>query len=387
MYPISRPRCSTKNAIRRYHRIKFKAGRKTASTGDSRHKLHKVVPCSDAMKWSFKPAFKNFESARSDWDTLNRSQHNHILLDSGFVAPLLRYFGSRDVLLGANTNSKRPGMVLLRRKLAGCWETFQPGQAPLGLFVPGSAEEPAAYFPEMLSGLPASAMQLAVLQQDSDFSPLTRELAGPTLEVLDFIETPRVLVEGTFEDFWATRNNDLRQNLVRRMRRLEKQGRRLELVTIKEPCAVADAIREYGRIEASGWKGREGSAITEDNDQAHFYREVIEHFCERGEGCIFQLRLDGQIIGSELYISREGMLVGLKTTFDEAMREISPGFLMKYLIIRQVYAENQTRTIEFYGRVKDWHSKWATHIRPMYHFNYFRNRLARKAREILKRFA
>ena len=277
-------------------------------------------------------------------------------------------------------------MALVRKAASGCWETFQPSQAPLGLFVAGPSGEPAGYFPEILSGLPGIPVQFAILQQDPDFSPLSPDLAGPNLEVLDFVDTARLRMEGSFEDFWKARKADLRDNLMRRLRRLEKQGRRLELFTITEPGLVKDAIQAYGRMEAQGWKGRAGTAITTDNDQARFYTDVMEYFCSRGEGYIHQVHLDGQVISSEILIGRNGMLVGLKTTFDEALREISPGFLMKYLVIRQAFSEKRFKSIEYYGRVHDWHNKWATDIRRMYHFNYFRNSLIRKAREIVKRF-
>lgn len=338
------------------------------------------------MKWSFAVASENLKSARDDWDALNRRRHNHILLDSGFVLPLVRYFAPPEVLLGTSTNSVRPGMALIYSRKFGSWETFQPGQAPLGLFVAASPGDPGGYLSEILNGLPRSAMQVAILQQDPDFSIFSRDLAGPSVEVLDYIQTARTQINGKeFENFWATRGDDLRKNLMRRMRRLEKNGERLELLTIREPGAVAEAIRIYGQMEARSWKGREGTAITEDNDQALFYREIMEHFCARGEGLIYQLCLNGKVIGSEIYLERNGMLVGLKTTFDEDSREISPGFLMKYLIMRQVFAEGQVQVIEFYGRATDWHTKWATHIRTMYHVNYFRNRWVLKGREILKR--
>jgi hypothetical protein len=78
------------------------------------------------------------------------------------------------------------------------------------------------------------------------------------------------------------------------------------------------------------------------------------------------------------------MLVGLKTTFDESHREISPGFLMKQAIIRQVFEERKAQAIEFYGRIMDWHVKWITESRTMFHLNFFRNALVRAARGIIK---
>lgn len=337
------------------------------------------------MKWSFAVASEKLSSARDDWDALNRRGHNHILLDSGFVIPLVRHFAARDVLLGSNSGSVRPGMALMHSRKLGFWETFQPGQAPLGLFVAPSLGNSSAYFSEILSGLPKSAMQVAILQQDPDFSVFSHDLKGSTLEVLDYIQTARTEINRDFESFWSTRSDDLRKNLMRRMRRLEKNHDQLELRTVQQPGEVMEAIRNYGRMEAQGWKGREGTAITESNDQALFYREIMEHFCGRGEGLIYQLWLNNKLIGSEIYLERNGMLVGLKTTFDEALREISPGFLMKYLILRQVFAEGRVKVIEFYGRATDWHTKWATHIRTMYHLNYFRSRWVLKGREIFKR--
>jgi len=65
---------------------------------------------------------------------------------------------------------------------------------------------------------------------------------------------------------------------------MTEQGYKLELKGIRDPGQVAEAIREYGMLEAKGWKSREGTAVTADNAQGRFYREVFERFCARGEG-------------------------------------------------------------------------------------------------------
>jgi hypothetical protein len=336
------------------------------------------------MNWIFQPAQKLFEEVKHDWDRLNRSSHNHILIDSDFVEPLLHHFGHPGILLGISQDSQRPGMVLVEKKHPGCWQTYQPSQAPLGLVVLGGRKCAAEEVLEMMRGLPGFALQLSVLHQDPDYSSFLGDSMAQNQEVLEYLQTGRLRITGCFEDYWKTRSSDLRQNLARRLRRLEQKGEKLELVIHRSPDGIAELIKTYARMESQGWKGEEGTAITEVGAQGRFYHDVMERFCARGEGIVFQMLLNGHVIGSELYLSRDGMLVGLKTTFDESHREISPGFLMKQAIIRQVFEERKAQAIEFYGRIMDWHVKWITESRTMFHLNFFRNALVRAARGIIK---
>src|ERR1039457_7362631 len=92
------------------------------------------------MTWSFHPALDAFHQLRDRWDALNLAQNNHILLDSGFVAALLRHFASRDVVLGINEEASNPAIALMERIAPGIWETFQPYCAPLGPILYGAGE-------------------------------------------------------------------------------------------------------------------------------------------------------------------------------------------------------------------------------------------------------
>src|SRR5574337_127872 len=143
------------------------------------------------MNWKFQPAAGLFEEARDAWDALNRSQGNHILLDSRFVGPLLRYFGTDGVLLGINENSRRPGMALLVKKSPGFWETFQPSQAPLGLILLGHRDDTGENLFELLCCLSRYSLELSVLRQDPAISAFPPSFNHPRIRVLDFIQTAR----------------------------------------------------------------------------------------------------------------------------------------------------------------------------------------------------
>jgi len=204
------------------------------------------------MPWKFQPAATNFEPLRSLWDATNRALGDHILLDSGFVAPLLKHFSGQPVTLGFNEDAADSGVTLLTSPGLCRWETFQPAQAPIGLFLLKQADSCGQQLHRLLQKLPGFALELSVLQQDPDYSSIPVGQSRPGIERSDYIDTARIHVTGTFEEYWKARGTNLRHNLARRRRRLAEKGFTAELVARRSRSEVSEAIAEYGRLESLG---------------------------------------------------------------------------------------------------------------------------------------
>lgn len=335
------------------------------------------------MKWSFHPALETFDQFRDRWDALNVSRNNHILLDSGFVALLLRHAESRAVTMAVNEDPGNPAMVLLERKAHGVWETFQPSWAPLGLFLCGKGDHVGENVLSLTRNLPGYALQLSVLQQDPDYSALTSMDNCECIERSDYAQTARIALAGTFQEYWESRDQKFRKNNDRRRRRLEEKGS-LELNVIRDPAAVKDAVREFGRLESKGWKANGGTAVAADNTQGRLYQAVLEYFCNRGEGIIYQLRVNGQVIATDLCVVRREMFVLLKNTYDEDWSAYAPGLLLREDIVRGLYAEGLVRNYEFYGPLMDYQLRWTQDIRTLCHVTCFRHPWVRTARDFAK---
>ena len=338
------------------------------------------------MTWSFHPALTAFHQLRDRWDALNLAQNNnHILLDSGFVAALLRHFGSRNVVLGINEDASNPAMALIERKAPGVWETFQPSWAPLGLILYGAGESGGETLISLMRSLPGYALQLGVLHQDPDCSGVSAVSGYDWIEKLDYIQTARIRLEGTFQEYWAGREGRLRKNNDRLRRRMAEKGLRLDFTVICDPAGVEDAIRELSRLESKGWKAKEGTAVSVDNAQGRFYQAVLEDFCARGEGVIYQLRIDGHVVATDICVTRGEMLVLLKTAYDEDWSVYSPAFLLREDIVRDLYSGGRVRSYEFYGPLMDYQLRWTRNIRTLYHLTCFRHQWVRSARNLAKR--
>jgi CelD/BcsL family acetyltransferase involved in cellulose biosynthesis len=201
---------------------------------------------------------------------------------------------------------------------------------------------------------------------------LPRPTPSPDVDTLEYIETARVSIGGTFDEYWARRGKNLRHNLKRQRNQLAKAGIECRVRAITTVTDVQAAIAGYSHLESSGWKSTTGTAVCVDNVQGRFYRELMEEHCSAGHGRIYQFWCGDKLAATDLCIDHEGTFVVLKTTYDESMTTISPALLMREEYFRDIFNEGFAR-VEFYGKVMDWHRKWTDEIRTMYHLNTCRS--------------
>jgi len=336
------------------------------------------------LSWIFRNAGEEFDAHRDEWDRLNRQRDNHLLLDSQFVGGLVQHFASRHTLLGISQDSLRPGIALVEPSRWGFWQTFTPSQSIVGLIQLENRMDQLGQIRTLMGSLPGYALSFSITQQDPEIPSRVDVMGQEATECIAYMQTVRLTLSGTFEEYWKRRSKNLSHNLSRQRRRLTEQNNRLELVAYRDPTDIAACVARYGTIESAGWKAEAGTAIAPDNAQGLFYRQVLEAFCRRGEGIVYELVLDGKTIASDLCLERNGTLIILKTTYDESIKGLSPGLLMHQNIFELLFQEGRIKVIEFYGRLRDWHTKWTDEIRDMHHVNVYRHRWVSSVRKLIK---
>jgi CelD/BcsL family acetyltransferase involved in cellulose biosynthesis len=323
------------------------------------------------LDWTFVPARK-LGAQQAAWDELNAAGPATPLLSAAFVRPLLEHFGdARELLLAFCPGPHAPqAMAILHRTAIGQWETFQPSQAPLGAWLEHSAVPTENLLGGLARALPGLAMAVGITQQDPELLPRPKD--GKHLTTLDFVQTARVSVQGTFDEYWNRRGKNLKHNMKRQRARLEKDGVKASLDIVTSPAEVEQAIAEYGALESSSWKAQGGTAVHPQNAQGRFYCALLKDFCGKGRGRIHRYRFNDKVVAMDLCIEGNGTLVVLKTAHDESIKTISPAFLMRQEAFRILFDEQRIERIEFYGKLMDWHTKWSEEVRTMYHVTYYR---------------
>jgi len=323
------------------------------------------------MNWTLHPA-GGVAAFAERWRRLHADSAASPMLDWDFVAPLLAEFGTGTELLAC---CERGGQVLAMTILVpagrGAWATFQPAQAPLGLWLQRPEQALDPLLRGLIRALPGLPLVLGLTQMDPLLTPRPADRGG--IRTLDYIDTAHVEVAGGFDAYWNARGKNLRSNLKKQRNRLEREGIAPRLQVSRAPQDVAQAVADYGRLESSGWKAGCGTAVHAGNAQGRYYRAMLEAFCRRGQGRIYRYWFGEQLVAMDLCIGSGDALIVLKTSYDESVpSSLSPTLLMREEATRSLFDEGRVRRIEFYGRVMEWHLRWTERVRTMYHVNYYR---------------
>lgn len=117
------------------------------------------------------------------------------------------------------------------------------------------------------------------------------------------------------------------RELRRQWNQLEKRGQ-LAYSVARQPSEIRIRMEEFLALEASGWKGRERSAMVLDRFRAAFAREAITNLAEADSVRIHTLDLDGRAIASMVVFLMAGEAYTWKTAYDERYAKFSPGKLL-----------------------------------------------------------
>ncbi|HVI31069.1 GNAT family N-acetyltransferase [Phenylobacterium sp.] len=130
-----------------------------------------------------------------------------------------------------------------------------------------------------------------------------------------------------------------RAGLRRRRRRLGEMGM-TEVTFHRTRQEVQTEFETFLALEASGWKGRAGTALARRGEGAlAFVRPMIRGLADHGLVTIVALRLDGRAVAMEVLLRCGGVVHTWKCAYDESLRSLGPGFLLFEDLTRALLAD------------------------------------------------
>lgn len=114
-----------------------------------------------------------------------------------------------------------------------------------------------------------------------------------------------------------------RKEMRRLMRRLGDHGK-TTFRSLSGPDAVA-GFEAFLELEASGWKGRSGTALVSQPETADFARTAIANLAGRNAVRIDQLWSGETLVAALVLFLQSGKVFAWKIGFDEAFARYSPG--------------------------------------------------------------
>ena len=283
-----------------------------------------------------------------EWDALADRSGSTPFLRPGWFEAWWSAFGSGQLDIAALRRSGRlVGVAPLRRR-RGERTSLTNWHSPVFGWIAEDGEARAVLTREVLSGpVPVSVDFLDAGGPDALAIARTAAELGARVLARPLERSPYVTLSGCWEDYQETLDRRTRSEIRRRRRRLEEQGRLW--LQVADGSEDLDALLEEGfRVEGSGWKGEQGTAIVSRPETRRFYTEVARWAAARGWLRLALLRLDDRALAFQYLIEADGVAYQLKGGYDPEFRKFAPGMLLAHAVLARGFEEGLA-SYEFLG--------------------------------------
>lgn len=185
-----------------------------------------------------------------------------------------------------------------------------------------------------------------------------RRVVARTLE-----RPPYVAVDSEWETFESRVDAKLRRDLRRRRRLLDSEGS-VSFEVLDGTERLNASLEEGFGVEASGWKGEQGTAIASSPETTAFYTQIARWAASRGWLKLAFLRLDGRPLAFHYGLEYGRTYYLLKGGYDPAYRRFAPGKLLVAFMIERAFAESLQR-FDFGGEDEPFKAEWASGHREL----------------------
>jgi CelD/BcsL family acetyltransferase involved in cellulose biosynthesis len=206
-----------------------------------------------------------------------------------------------------------------------------------------AADDPEAALAELVERAldDAPRQRILVLDWIRADGPLAPALANVVADrpgrPLRFEQVERALLERRPADDYL--DETLRPHHRREMRRLarrlaEELGAPLE---VRDMTDDPTAVERFLEIEASGWKGRNGTAFAKQSGHAEFFREICDSFRAAGRLQMLALAAGDRIAALKCNLLAGDEAFSFKIAFDESLSRFSPGVQLEVAMVAEFH--------------------------------------------------
>jgi len=174
--------------------------------------------------------------------------------------------------------------------------------------------------------------------------------------------TLSVPISSGWKEYVASLSSRRRYDLRRARHRAEEGGTVTVRMSSPRPEEVEEGIAEFMRIEATGWKGRNGSSLSQRTSLREFFLRYAALASQSGTLRLGFLDVAGNPIAAQISVIYAERLWVLKIGYDETWSRCSPGSLLLAETMKYAF-ECKLKSYEFLGSDELWLHGWVTERR------------------------
>jgi CelD/BcsL family acetyltransferase involved in cellulose biosynthesis len=316
---------------------------------------------------------EGFDGLAERWDALAGDRLTPFDTHAWYRAWWGAFGGSGELAIATAWEGDELAAALPLMRIGGRLAALVNGHTPLYRPI-GPEPAAAALVSQVLAGPEASVELFAVPATDPVVGSMDSSAGTPPR--YDVVErqhvSPIVETTGTFDAWRKLTKPNWRSDLDRFARNLRKRHN-AEFSIVEVPSDLTAELEAGFRVEASGWKGEQGTAIESSPETERFYRDIAAVFHDRGQLRLSRIELPDGWAAFDLCLLAGNRLYLLKTGFDQRFRNLSPGLVMRLATIERCF-ELGLEAHELLGGEAEWKRKFATTERRHIAHRYYRRR-------------
>lgn len=261
--------------------------------------------------------------------------------------------GGEPFTLAYSVETRRVGRLPIRVARAAA-NSFTPQFDVTGPGTPGIGDLRA-----MMKELGASTLVLPFVAPYARLLRRVDTASPPAGTFVDFCESaPIIDCSSAWDDYLATRRKSRRDEWRDKEQRVRKAGGRFHIAS--DWREVEPDFEEILDVEASGWKGRGGSAIRNVPAAHRFFSGLCRDLATAGKLRVFAVRTDERILAFKICALHAGRVSSLKTGFREEYGKLSPGLVLQLWTTRWCFEQPSVGVFDFLGPVAPNKLPWST---------------------------
>jgi CelD/BcsL family acetyltransferase involved in cellulose biosynthesis len=196
------------------------------------------------------------------------------------------------------------------------------------------------------------------LERHSPIHAQLRELPSPGI-VFNRQTAPSlsIRVRTSWADYFDSLPSSITHNLQRLKVRARSLGEPSVEVLAPEESQVDGLLKEFMRVEASGWKGLRGSAMLQQPSLRDFFSAYARLAARQGILRMALLRFGSRIAAVEMAVEMYRRWWQLKIGYANDLAQHYPGLQLTEATIRHAF-DRGLRSYEFMGSAATWEERW-----------------------------
>lgn len=196
--------------------------------------------------------------------------------------------------------------------------------------------------------------------------------------ISDHSENFQIKEATNYDAFFEQLDGKFRRN----MRAVEKKAQamgNLKLKKLSSEDEIAHFLEKGFAIEASGWKGTQGTAITCNESVQKFYEGIAKDLYKRGEFDAYLLSSETDDLAFFYCIKGFGVTRALKIGSNENFRNFAPGMLITIEVMKLLHEKGNFNIWDFCGGHARWKKDWGNHSEKLYNVAIYNNNFVGKS--------